>query len=552
MALALHVIDELDRAFHDSWPTTAGPTAPVELVAARGAHVGLQLVVAAEGPVRVERADPARRGRGHLPTPATFHTRFVPLEQNSKYSDGYLPEGVFDMATLDPGSKDLRQVVRRAPCEIADVLVPAKSGIRENDRPVVLFVDYTIPRDARPGHYTHTLRVCSGRQEISVPVHLELYPATVPEQRQLKVTNWFDTQEIARCHGVAPWSEPFWSLLRKYARLMVAHGQTMFWMKRDVFDLKVTGGKVHVDWQRFERYVRLFLDAGFTQIEGPHISDRRSGEDAITHLTWARGRRQDDLGPVPTSVESHALLRQWLTPLWELLRARGWDAIYYQHIFDEPLPTQADHYRHLALIVRQLMPGVRLMDAVHIHELNGAVDVMVPSYLGGVRKERRFAEAYQRCGVEVWYYTCCCPRGRWLNRFLDFPLLRTRLLHWYNYITHTTGYLHWGLNHYRGMDPWQQTVIDPEIHPDGVVVLPPGDTHVVWPGDNAAYGSLRLTAMRNGIEDYELLQMLRDDPTRAQRADAIADSVIRNGTSYVQDPPTFTRHRRQLLELASG
>ena len=102
------------------------------------------------------------------------------------------------------------------------------------------------------------------------------------------------------------------------------------------------------------------------------------------------------------------------------------------------------------------------------------------------------------------------------------------------------------------MDPWKQTVIDPEIHPDGVVVLPPGDTHVVWPGDNAAYGSLRLTAMRNGIEDYELLQMLRDDPTRAERADAIADCVIRNGTSYVQDPEIFARHRRQLLELASG
>lgn len=555
MALALNIIGELDRAFHDSWPTAAGPSAPVELFAARGAHVGLQLVVAADGPVRIETTDPrAPKGRGHLPAPATFHTRFVPLEQNSKYGDAYLPEGVFDMATLDPGPKGLRQVVRRAPCEIAEVLVPARSGIKEAQRPVVLFVDYDIPRDARPGRYSHSLRIRSGRQEISVPVDLDVYAATVPEKRRLKVTNWFDTDEIARCHRVEKWSEPFWALLRKYAKLMVAHGQTMFWMKPDVFDLKVKGGKVLIDWQRFERYVRLFLAAGFTQIEGPHLSHRYSGEDAITHMTWAWGKRRYDLGPIPTSVESHALLRQWLTPLWDLLRARGWDSIYYQHVFDEPLPTQADHYRHLALIVRQLMPGVRLMDAVHIHELNGAVDVMVPSYLGGVRRERRFAEAYQRCGVEVWYYTCCCPRGRWLNRFLDFPLIRTRLMHWYNYITHTTGYLHWGLNHYRGMDPWQQTVIDPETHPDtdGVVVTPPGDTHVVWPGDNAAYGSLRLSAMRNGIEDYELLAMLREDPARVERADAIADSVIRNGTSYIQDSAVFNRHHRDLLELASG
>ena len=113
MAFALCVVDELDRVFHDSWPTGSGPSAPVELAAARGGHVGLQLAVAADASVRVAAEDPRMiRGRRHLPAPGTFHTRFVPLEQNSRYSDAYLPEGVFDMATLDPGPKDLRQVVR--------------------------------------------------------------------------------------------------------------------------------------------------------------------------------------------------------------------------------------------------------------------------------------------------------------------------------------------------------------------------------------------------------------------------------------------------------
>ncbi len=556
MSLTLTVIDELDRAFQDSWPRANGPSEPIELMAARGGHVGTQLVVGAAGEaVNVRAGDLRRRRSGALPAPTVFHVRFVPLEKNTSYNDSFLPEGVFDMTTSDPTPKELRQLVRRAPCEIAEVLVPANEGISEDSRPVVLFIDYEIPRDASPGRYSHLVEVRSGSEQIELRIEVEVFAASLPESQQLRITNWFSLPEIASKHGVEMWDEEYWSLLRQYARIMKAHGQTMFWLQRQVFDLTVVDGEVGVDWGQVERYIKLFLDEGFTEIEGPHLSDRRSGADNVTHLTWATSltQRKRRLGPVPTTMESHKLLRQWLTPLWDLVKTRRWDSRYYQHVFDEPLDEQAEHYRHLALIVRQLMPGVRLMDALHIHGLNGASDVMVPSYLGGVRRERKFAAEFQALGIEMWYYTCCCPRGRWLNRFLDFPLIRTRLLHWYNYITGTTGYLHWGLNQYRGMNPWKQTVIDAENHPDGVVVLPPGDTHVVWPGEGTAYGSLRFTAMRNGIEDYELLAMLRDEEgTRAKRADEIADLVIRNGTSYVQDPVRFTGLRRQLLELASS
>ena len=57
--------------------------------------------------------------------------------------------------------------------------------------------------------------------------------------------------------------------------------------------------------------------------------------------------------------------------------------------------------------------------------------------------------------------------------------------------------------------------------------------------------------MRTGIEDYELLAMLGDDPKRAKAADEIVAKVIRSGTSYIQDSKAFDRYRRELLVLAS-
>jgi hypothetical protein len=544
--MRIAVLHELDRAFHDSWPEGGPPARPVMLFGPRGGHVGLQLAVAADRPVSV------RSEGGGLPAPSVFRVRFVPLEENSTFGDEPVPPGwLYWMTDTKLTPKALEQVVRAAPCEIAEVLVPATRGIKEEGRPVVLFLDYLIPPDVRPGVYEDVVRIQAGDDELRVPVSVEAFAMALPERQRLGVTNWLNVGEIAYQHKVQMWSDAYWSLLRKYARLMAAHRQTMFWVPREVFDLTITDGRVAFNEERLERYIKLFLREGFTQIEGPHISDRRGLTDPVTHMTWA-ATKPGDLGPVPTTVEGHALLRTWLTPFWEFLGKHGWQGMCYQHVFDEPLPAQAEHYRHLALIVRQLMPGVRLMDAVHIEGLNEATDLMVPSSLGGEERERTYVDEYERLGVEVWYYTCCGPRGKALNRLLDFPLIRTRLLHWYNYITRTTGYLHWGLNMYHHQDPWKQTVPDPQDSPDGKYRLPPGDTHIVWPGKDAVYGSLRFTAMRNGIEDYELLAMLRDDPKTAKRTDEIVAKVIRSGTSYIQDPRAFDRYRRRLLEVASG
>ncbi len=573
--LTVEVLHELDRAFHDSWPRRRRTAPAVELFGPRRGHSGCQLVVGSEGAVEVRAGDLRRRGGGTLPAPATYHVVFVPCEENSTFGDEPAPKGfLYHMTTTDLTAKARRQVVREAPFELAEPLVPARRGIRERPgRPVVLFVDYAIPADAKPGLYSGQVEILSDSHSVEVPVELEVYAATLPEEQKLKVTNWFNITRMAQVHGVEMWSEPFWRVLRESAKLMAAHRQTMFWVKPEVFDLRLVDGEVHMNLERLARYIRLFLAQGFTQIEGPHISHRHALKDSVTFMNWAapggafgdetrsaqrpRGKNEQKasvLGPVPTTLEGHALLREWLVPFWEFLGRHGWQDIYYQHLFDEPLPEQGEHYRHLSLIVRQLLPGVKTIDAVHIEGLNGASDVIVPSYLGGPRRERTFAEQNRRCGVETWYYTCCGPRGKWLNRLLDFPLIRTRLLHWYNYITGTTGYLHWGLNFYRpGQDPWKWTVpAEAEQTPDGKLKLPPGDTHIIWPGGKRVYGSLRFTAMRNGIEDYELMAMLREDPKRAARADEIVDQVIRSGTSYVQNPVTFDRHRRRLLALASG
>lgn len=79
---------------------------------------------------------------------------------------------------------------------------------------------------------------------------------------------------------------------------------------------------------------------------------------------------------------------------------------------------------------------------------------------------------------------------------MDLPLLATRYLFWGNYKYDLKGYLHWASNHYQpGQDPFKQNC---PIHhnADSVTTLPSGDTHLIYPGADGPWMSMRLEAQR--------------------------------------------------------
>jgi hypothetical protein len=127
---------------------------------------------------------------------------------------------------------------------------------------------------------------------------------------------------------------------------------------------------------------------------------------------------------------------------------------------------------------------------------------------------------------------------------IDYPLLKVRLLHWFNFRYDLAGYLHWGWNYWTP-EPVNDTqpVIDANTQ-----LLPPGDAFIVYPdrANRSVFSSIRLEAMREGIEDYELLQILRQK--NPAEADRLSQAAISSFTEYVRDPAEFRRIERRLLE----
>ena len=522
-----HIVSANEWVYPDT-EIPAQPAARADLHVARGARAAFQLLLR-----------PATKG-GHVrveydgePAPEVFQLVDVHVPENSGPPCSAIP----------PDQPTPEYVVRNAPYRVYEALRPLAGDDVARGETEALYVSFMIPTDASPGPSEGTLVVTVGDDEARVPVKVTIYDAVVPEAGALRVTNWFNTGRMAKHHGLEPWSEPHWKMLRHYARLMRRARQTDF-IPVGPERARTDDGHWSFDFTRTERMIRLFLDEGFTHIECGHIASHDRRRDAV-----ARFVVNVDGEPKPgTSHEAYEYLAEYLIAWREFLQKNGWYGRAIQHITDEPPPDEFDAYRIIAGTARKFLPGVPIIDALGDPALDGSVDIWVP-ISDGYEKHREAFEAHRRRGDTLWYYTCCGPSGFHLNRFIDTELLRTRLLHWANWRYRLTGYLHWGLNQIIDeQDPFEDTC--PPHGPYRDFHLPPGDSHIVYPGDDGPWSSVRFEAMGSGIEDYELLRQIgeRDEAL----ADELCTSLVRTFTDYDAKVDTFDAVHRRLLEEASA
>jgi hypothetical protein len=149
-------------------------------------------------------------------------------------------------------------------------------------------------------------------------------------------------------------------------------------------------------------------------------------------------------------------------------------------------------------------------------------------------------------GKEVWHYSAMGYQSEnYANRFLEQPLIQTRLLHWINYRYNVKGYLHWGLNSWRN----DTIPIQGQCEKMDWGNNPAGDCWIIYPTYSKLHSSIRLEAMRDGIHDYELLKLLESkNPAGAKE---LAEKTVKNFDSYDHDLVHFRQRRVKMLKWLS-
>lgn len=182
--------------------------------------------------------------------------------------------------------------------------------------------------------------------------------------------------------------------------------------------------------------------------------------------------------------------------------------------------------------LKALAPGIKACSTVvhPVAPIERTIDAWCPALCYEFPEYR---QARQR-GQEVWYYEGGCPYDPYpTHELLDVPAVEARAFFWVAWRFQYTGWLHWELNCWYGnLDGdkrWPEVPWNPAR--GGVRN---GEVGRVYPGPDATpLPSIRLENMRDGIEDYDLLWLLREkarqlppESRRRRSVEALMDAAI--------------------------
>lgn len=332
-------------------------------------------------------------------------------------------------------------------------------------------------------------------------------------------TNWFHYDCIADLHGLELYSDAFFEVLAKYIKNAVKNGMTTLltpaftpaldtptgFERRNVqlVGVKRENGCYTFDFSLLERFVKLALDCGITNIEHCHLFSQWGALSAINIYAEENGQttRIFSWDDSATGAEYAAFLQAYLPAFLDFAERMGISDHLLFHISDEPKDFQANDYSRALSVVKEYLAGHTVGDALSHYALyeKGLVEtpVVATDYAN---------DFYGNCDNMMLYYTGGRPNALLSNRTLTSSPQKTRILGVQLYKYRAKGFLHWGYNYYYGR--MCHGVFNPMQDPLGYRNMP-AVSYLVYPTfDRDVAPSIREMQMRDAMSDYSALKLL--------------------------------------------
>ncbi|MWV46066.1 DUF4091 domain-containing protein [Paenibacillus sp. HJL G12] len=386
-----------------------------------------------------------------------------------------------------------------------------------------IWITVNPQNEVKPGVYPIVVRFesVSGEQLAEERFELEIIGASLPKQ-QLLHTEWFHTDCLTTHYHTEAFDEKHWDLLRQYIQTAVDHGVNMlltplFTPPLDtevggerptvqLVDVEVTGeGEYRFGFDRLKRWTDLCDACGIEYFEFSHLFTQWGAQHAPKIMATVGGETKRIFGwETNASGEAyHAFLNQFLPQLVEWIRENGLESRSYFHISDEPTLDHLDSYESARNIVKDLLEGFPIIDALSDYDFyeKGLVENPIPA--------NDHIEPFLKNGVTpLWTYYCVSQYKKVSNRFFSMPSARNRILGYQLYKYDAAGFLHWGYNFW--YTQYSKKVIDPFRVTDAGGAFPSGDPFLVYPGENGPIESIRMEVLREALQDLRAMRLLEE------------------------------------------
>ena len=246
---------------------------------------------------------------------------------------------------------------------------------------------------------------------------------------------------------------------------------------------------------------------------------------------------------------------------------------YDEATFDK-FPAMHDTFQH----IHTAYPGLRTMTTAYDDSfgtspgtayVRDVVDIWVPVTY---KYNQGLAEGLRAEGKDMWWYIAVGPRHPYANWFVEYPAIEARLLLGaMSFQSGTSGFLYYAVANWplefdnEPITSGPYTDWDPRtIWHENKNGWASGDGSLYCPGPTGPIPTIRLENIRDGLEDYEYLTLLRSIvrvvnrcPTTPEQQTfvsevntllAIPSNIISSLASYTRNPTEFYSFRQQVAE----
>ena len=411
---------------------------------------------------------------------------------------------------------------------IPDVLMPLKDRpvnakalpFKAGEAPLTYYVEFETARESEPALYEYTITVESAGGASSLAVHVTVENVTIPVRLSFRTaTDWE------------------WSLQDYYGRDLKPEEKEVFW--------------------NFCLDQRLSPCSFFGREPDPAPAALAKLKDRGLNVVCLMGpRRQDERVRRFNDKEIKnytSVLAQWRTEL----KALGLEKDAVALIADEPKPEDADAARANGAWLKTQFPELKLwagtrpaapwdqfidlFDPITIH----STDYYVPHSHDEILL-RRWLQVRPYPASEYWWFQSVEPYAPYTNVRLDNLPIEARVTGWQSAQAKVDGYEYfwitgWDENKDSADVPWPERASKWNTGLSGAGTL-------CYPDEKKCpMPSLRLVNLRDGIQDWELLEMLCPRHATMQTAPGL-NAVTKSLSEYTTDPAVLLNSRKQVIE----
>jgi len=406
-----------------------------------------------------------------------------------------------------------------------------------------------------------------GEEIFKIETEIQIIPMVLPEG-DVYHTEWFHADCLADYYKIPVFSDTHWDIVENFVKCASKRGMNtlltpIFTYPLDTVEggarttiqlvkMKLENGHYQFDFTLLDRWVRMCQRVGIKNFEMAHLYSQWGAKYAPKIIVEVDGQEQELFGwhTMGTSPEYQAFLRAFLPALDEQLQKLGIAEQTFFHISDEPSMQHLEQYTKARLVVEELLPNYKIIDALTDFEFyqKGICTHPIPAN----NHIQPFLEAKV---PELWTYYCVAQKGPESNRFFHLESSRARIIGAQIYKYELTGFLHWGFNFYNSQ--YSVKKINPYEITDADEAFDAGDAFLVYPGADGhpeeSYRILMMDAAFKDIRALKLLERLTDRKTVMEMVDNILNQPTMLSYPHSEEPLLKLRDavNHRILELTS-